>query len=96
VDAVHAPRDPDPGALGLGLEVGEVLRIDTAAVPGDPLYELRVLALRPLMRAPVLHDLLGERSHLVERGVGLLGRETARGHAPMIRAPWRSVNARRR
>ena len=61
------------------------MRLDVAAVPGDPRRQRNLPLLELDQRTAVPDQLLGQRTHLGERLVSLLKREVLRLHARMIR-----------
>src|SRR4029453_7207052 len=85
VDARDAPGDPRDLLVEPLLHVLELVRLDVAAVPRDPHRDRRLAFLELHQGAAVPDQLLGQRTHLVERLVRLLGSEVPLLHARMIR-----------
>jgi len=65
-------------------ELGELARRQPTAVPADGEQRLRPASVRRRERAAMLDHSLGQRTHVGERPIRLLGREDALGHAGMI------------
>jgi hypothetical protein len=61
------------------------VRLDIAAVPGDPRRDRRLAFLELHQGTAMPDQLLGQRTHLVERLVRLLDTEVTLLHARMIR-----------
>ncbi len=92
VQALDAAREPRRGTVDLGGQTGGLVGGDAAPVAGDPSLHVGLATLRPSQLATVRDHLLGQRAHLRERGVRLLGREGARRHVRMIPAAWARFN----
>src|SRR3954447_3250086 len=85
LEALHAFGDRLALTLELLLERPRLLRVEVAAVAGDPLDELRAPRRGRGHRVTVGDESLRDRAHLFEMGVGLVGSEVARAH-PTITA----------
>src|SRR5207249_11696246 len=95
MDRVDAARDADPLLLARGLEVGELLRVESTAVARDLENERLALGVDAFLRAAVLDQSLDEWADLDEGLVGPRRCEVTRHRAPMIGPSWSPVNESR-
>ena len=86
LDLLHGADDLAREPLDLASSLRELGRVDTASIARDRRQELPLPALRVGELLPRRDHSLGERAHLCQCGVRLLGREGARPHASMIPA----------